>query len=208
MRAHEAPRTRSAGRPRRAIIGVATAVATALLAASCAGPAQDVPPADPDPIEGTAGSTVESAPAPDTPEADVDGAVAALEQYLALEQRVYRTGDAGELERMSAPECAACATKRDIALEAVAAGIEIEAGPSRVELVRRVPAEEVVAPEDLDPEMDKDVYLLETRVHTTGTTLRTPEGEDHIPAGQYGLRATLLAGPDGSWYVVDLTESA
>lgn len=147
-------------------------------------------------------------PSPEMAQGDVEGAVAALEHYLALEQHVYRTGEAGELEAMSAPDCAPCRTKRDLALDAVAAGLEIEAGRSRVELVRRVRAEEILAPEDLDPEMDQDVYVLETRVHTTDTTVRTPEGEKVHPAGEYALHATLLAGPDGDWYVADLTEGA
>ncbi|WP_277213365.1 DUF6318 family protein [Isoptericola croceus] len=161
----------------------------------------------------TGGSHGPAADQPPTPppamaHGDVDGAVAALEHYLALEQHVYRTGEAGALEAMSGPECAPCQTRRDLALDAVAAGFEIEAGRARVELVRRIPAEEVLAPEELDPEMDKDVYLLQTRVHTTDTTLRTPDGEDVYPAGEYALRATLLDAHDGRWYVVDLTEGA
>jgi hypothetical protein len=150
--------------------------------------------------------TEEPAPPSAMSGGDVDGAVAALEHFLALEQHVYRTGEVDELDRLSAPDCVACRANRDLALEAFAAGFEIEAGRSRVELVRRVPAEEVVAPEDLDPERDEDVYLLETRVHTTDTTVRTPEGDDHYPAGGYDLRATLLHGQDGQWYVVELTE--
>ncbi|WP_407318364.1 DUF6318 family protein [Isoptericola halotolerans] len=154
---------------------------------------------------GAAGAT-EPAPSAAMSRGAVDGAVAALEHFLALEQFAYRTGEVEELDRMSAPDCAACRTNRDLAVQAFAAGFEIEAGRSRVELVRRVPAEEVLAAEDLDPEMDEDVYLLETRVHTTDTALRTAEGEEVFPAGQYGLRATLLHGPEGRWYVVELTE--
>ncbi|GAA1970935.1 hypothetical protein GCM10009718_03130 [Isoptericola halotolerans] len=204
MRAHHV--SPAGARIARTATAVALAATIGLLTSACLhdGSAQSghgAPVAD-EPSDPAQEPSVPLEAAPTT-----EAAVAALEHHLALEQEVYRTGDATELDQMAAETCETCRVRCQLALDAHAAGFEVVAGRARVELVRRVPAEEVVPAEQLDPELDRDIYLLHTRVHNTETTLRTPHGTDSHPAAEHGLVATLVAGAEGSWHVGDLTET-
>jgi len=146
-------------------------------------------------------------PPPVMAEHSVDGAVAAVQHYLDLERHAYATGDVAEMESLSAPECAACRARVDVIAQTRAAGIELHGGASRVELERRVSAEEVLDDGDVDLDRYRDVYLLVLRVTMSDTTVVQDGAEKTVPGQGYHLDATLYRAPDGSWHVFSLSES-
>jgi hypothetical protein len=160
------------------------------------------PAASPSTDPGSAGPTPPAVMA----EHSVDGAVAAVQHFLDLEREAYDGGSVAELEAMSWPECTECWARIDLIAQARAGGLKILGGSTRVELERRVPADELLAPEDLDPEADRDIYHVVLRAEIEDTTTQQGDITQFVPGQEFWLDAMLYRAPDGRWYAVRLAE--